>query len=347
MTRFALPSDLEPITYADAIRISIGHSMEVNPKIVVYGLGVDDPTAMYGTTKDYPEIFGSNRCFDTSLSEDSMTGLGIGLSINGYRPIHVHQRSDFLLLCANQLINIAAKIKYVSNGRMSAPLIVRAIVGRSWGQGCQHSQSFHSLFANIPGMRVFAPATSQDVFNVYANILKSNFPAVIFEHRMLYNLSSRINLTNTLPNVTCLSDGDDITICSVSHMTYEAQRASEYLNSMGYSCAHYGIVDITKTDISGILRSAMKTNKLLIIDHGWLNCSIAHTIGYQVYEQGFKGRSKCLGYKDSPCPTSRVLEDVFYPDAQLIANECLAMLGRQPVISIHKSQLITSFKGPF
>ena len=88
------------------------------------------------------------------LSEDSLTGYGIGLALNGFKPIHVHQRTDFLLLCCNQLINIAAKVKYLSNGSLTCPFVARAITGRSWGQGSQHSQSFHSLFANIPGFAI-------------------------------------------------------------------------------------------------------------------------------------------------------------------------------------------------
>ena len=126
--------------------------MSKDKKVLIYGL-IDDPKAMYETLSLFPKIFGADRCFDTPLSEDSLTGYGIGLAISGFKPIHVHQRTDFLLLCCNQLINIAAKVKYLSNGKISCPFVVRAITGRSWGQGGQHSQSFHSMFASIPGLR--------------------------------------------------------------------------------------------------------------------------------------------------------------------------------------------------
>ena len=125
----------ELITYSNAIRLALGRKMEQDKKIIVYGLGVDDPKAMYQTLTEFPTIFGPQRCFDTPLSEDSLTGYGIGLAISGFKPIHVHQRTDFLLLCCNQLINIAAKVKYISNGKLTCPFVVRAITGRSWGQG--------------------------------------------------------------------------------------------------------------------------------------------------------------------------------------------------------------------
>ena len=145
------------ISYAEAIMLAIGKQMTEDKSVLVYGLGVDDPKAMYGTLQNFPSIFGADRCFDTPLSEDALTGYGIGLAIAGFKPIHVHQRTDFLLLCCNQLINMAAKIKYLSNGLNNCPFVVRAITGRSWGQGSQHSQSFHSLFSNIPGLRVLTP----------------------------------------------------------------------------------------------------------------------------------------------------------------------------------------------
>ena len=189
--------------------------------------GVDDPAGMYGTTKGYVESFGSNRCFDTPLSEDAMTGYGVGLAMRGYRPIHVHQRADFLLLCMNQLINMAAKIKYVSNAQESAPLIVRAIIGRSWGQGAQHSQSLYSLFGNIPGLEVLVPATANDVYNTYKNLLRQNEPAIVIEHRMLYKTKSTIIESGQLPESTQVSRGDNVTVVSLSHASVEAQRACQ------------------------------------------------------------------------------------------------------------------------
>ena len=135
-------TDVE-VSYADAIHSALNFQLKNDPKVLIYGLGVDDPKAMYGTLSEFPKLYGPNRCFDTPLSEDSLTGYGIGLAISGYKPIHIHQRTDFLLLCCNQLINMAAKIKYLSNGALNCPLVIRAITG-SWGQGSQHSRSFHS-----------------------------------------------------------------------------------------------------------------------------------------------------------------------------------------------------------
>ena len=132
LRKMSIKFNPQELNYGEACGEGTKYSMRRNPKVIVYGLGVDDPKGMYGTTKGLVEEFGQNRCFDTPLSEDAMTGIGVGMAINGFRPIHIHQRFDFLLLCMNQLINMAAKVKYLSNGKSNCPLIVRAIIGRSW-----------------------------------------------------------------------------------------------------------------------------------------------------------------------------------------------------------------------
>lgn len=337
----------QQVTYADAIRMSIFEEMKKNKKILVYGLGVDDPTGMYGTTSGYVESFGSNRCFDTPLSEDAMTGYGIGLAMRGYRPIHVHQRADFLLLCMNQLINMAAKIKYVSNDQESAPLIVRAIIGRSWGQGAQHSQSLYSLFGNIPGLEVLVPATANDVYNTYKSLLKQSEPAIVIEHRMLYKTKSKIIDSGQLPESTQISRGNDITVVSLSHASLEAQRGCQAVEKLGVMCDHFTVSNIKRWGKSKIHNSARKTGKVLIVDNGWLNCSVAHSIAYQIFESGYTGEVKVMGYKDHPCPTAKRLEESYYPDAEVVANTLLELCNIDQYVKVDKSEILQEFKGPF
>ena len=337
------------ISYSEAIMLAIGKQMTEDKSVLVYGLGVDDPKAMYGTLQDFPAIFGADRCFDTPLSEDSLTGYGIGLAVAGFKPIHVHQRTDFLLLCCNQLINMAAKIKYLSNGLNNCPFVVRAITGRSWGQGSQHSQSFHSLFSNIPGLRVLTPSTPQDAYNVYSNVFLDSVPTIVIEHRMLYGVESKINKSNSIPKVTKLDSGNDITICSISHMTLESQKAINTLKEFNIHCEHFSIVDHSNLELNAILESVKKTNKVIIVDHGWLNSSIGSTIVQKLYQNGFKGDSRLLGYAECPCPTARSLENEFYPSAASILKEVLQILGHSLASSssLPVSQELLDFKGPF
>jgi len=344
---FTLP--LTQVTYAEAIHLAIGKIMSDDDSVLVYGLGVDDVKSMYGTLKDFPVIFGANRCFNTPLSEDSLTGYGVGLAVSGFKPIHVHQRSDFLLLCCNQLINMAAKIKYLSNGHNSCPFVVRAITGRSWGQGSQHSQSFHSLFANIPGLRVLTPSTPNDVYNTYLNVFSDSIPTIIIEHRMLYQTTGTITVSNKLPSVSHLSTGKDLTICSVNHMTLETQKAVKALNEININADHFSIVNHTHLCLQDIFSSVQKSQKLLIVDHGWLNCSIASTIHSKLTSMGFSGEVSIMGYEQTPCPTSRILEQLYYPspDSILTASIELLKLDKSNIQCLGISPEITAFKGPF
>jgi len=339
----------EIISYSKSIWLALGKKMQEDKKILIYGLGVDDPKAMYETLKDFPEIFGSNRCYDTPLSEDSLTGYGIGLAISGFKPIHVHQRTDFLLLCCNQLINIAAKIKYLSDGKLSCPFVVRAITGRSWGQGSQHSQSFHSLFANIPGLRVLTPSTPQDVYNTYLNVFNDKVPTIVIEHRMLYKTKSYINVSENVPKMTKISSGNKITFCSISHMTLEVQKVVENLNKKNIYCDHFSLVDHTNLEINSLLSSVTKTKKFILVDHGWLNCSIVHSIAFLLRERGFQGEIKILGYANSPCPTSKKLENYFYPTASsILKTSCeLLNLSMSEFDQLPISEELADFKGPF
>ncbi len=337
------------ISYSEAIRLAIANQMSKDEKVLVYGLGVDDPKAMYGTLREFPTIFGEDRCFDTPLSEDALTGYGIGLALAGFKPIHVHQRTDFLLLCCNQLINMAAKMKYLSKGKLNCPFAVRAITGRSWGQGSQHSQSFHSQFANIPGLRVLTPSTPQDAFNVYDNVFNDGVPTIIIEHRMLYGVESKIKITKRLPTTTQLDYGEDLTICSVSHMTLESQKAINSLKELDLSCDHFSIVDHSNLDLEKLFESANKTGKLLVVDHGWLNCSVGSTIIEKIYRNKFKGEFNLLGYANSPCPTAKSLENLFYPSANSILIEALSLLkhpqAKSKILPVSKE--LNDFRGPF
>ena len=162
--------------------------MARDPKVFVMGQGVDDARGMFGTTLGLHKEFGAERSFDVPLAEDAMTGIGIGAALMGMRPIQVHQRMDFVLLCMNQLVNMAAKMSYMFSGAHRVPLVVRAIIGRSWGQGAQHSQAFHSYFMHIPGLRVVAPTTPHDAKGCLIAAIRDDNPVIMIEHRMLHNV---------------------------------------------------------------------------------------------------------------------------------------------------------------
>ena len=174
----------EPTTCATAMNAAITHAMRKNPTVVLYGLRVASAGAVHGTTEGLAEAFGEERVLETPLSEDAMTGAGIGMAMAGLTPILVHMRTEFTILGVSQMFNVAAKMRM----DFAIPLrfVVRTIVGRGWGQGPQHSMSLHSLWAHVPGLRVVAPVTPVDHAVALRDALVGPDPTVIIEHRLLH-----------------------------------------------------------------------------------------------------------------------------------------------------------------
>ena len=346
---------LRELSYAQAIYEAISQEMALDKNVFVYGLGVDDVKGMYGTTMDLHKRFGENRNFDTPLSEDAMTGVGIGAAMAGLRPIHVHQRMDFLLLCMNQLINLAAKTSYMFGGQFKVPMVVRAIIGRSWGQGAQHSQSFHSYFMHAPGIRVVAPTTPYDAKGCMVAAIRDNNPVIFLEHRMLYNNKGFVpeeSYVVALGRSRVLKAGDDITIVAISHMVVEAVRASRHLAEIGISAEVIDPVSLAPLDIDSIIASVAKTKRLLVVDNSWTVASAASEIVALTAEY-FQGsvpiKLKRMGFASTPCPTTKVLEDMFYPNSRTIAASAYQMVRDQSnwIPDGPEAREISEFKGPF
>ena len=177
---------MRAISFCDALAEATRQEMERDPSVFVYGIGVPDHKKIFGSTVGLVEQFGPDRCFDTPLCEEAMTGFGLGAAINGMRPIHIHIRLDFLLLAMNQLVNMISSFTYSTEGRVRVPMVIRAVVGRGWGQGYQHSKSLHSFFAHIPGLKVVLPTRPSDAKGLLISAIRDDNPVVFIEHRWLY-----------------------------------------------------------------------------------------------------------------------------------------------------------------
>jgi len=343
------------LSYAQALHEAVKQEMELDENVFVFGLGVDDVKGMYGTTKDLEKHFGPSRNFDTPLSEDAMTGVAIGAALSGLRPIHVHQRMDFLLLCMNQLVNVAAKASYTFGGAFSVPIVVRAIIGRSWGQGAQHSQSFHSYFMHTPGIKVAAPVTPHDAKGCMIAAIRDNNPVILVEHRMLYGNTGYVpeeSYEVSFGKARTLTNGENITIVAVSHMVVEAVRATHLLQSQGITVELIDPVTLTPIDIDTIMASVLKTRNLLVVDNGWVCAGAAAEIVSQVAERLMNGPGiniQRMGFAPTPCPTTKPLETLFYPNSITIAAKVYTMItGKSDWIPVaDESKEIAEFRGPF
>jgi len=343
------------ISYCEALNEAMMQEMERDSTVFVYGIGVPDHKRIFGTTSGILERFGPERCFDTPIAEDSMTGLGLGAAINGLRPIHVHIRVDFLLLAMNQLANMISCYRYASGGKFGVPIVIRAVVGRGWGQGFQHSKSMHGTFAHVPGLKVILPTSPVDAKGLLTAAIRDDDPVLAIEHRWLYWQVGEVPeepFATPLGKARVVRPGDDLTIVATSWLNVEADHAASILSKRGIGIEIVDPRTITPLDEDTIITSVAKTGRCLVADNDWTYCGFGSEIAALVSEKCFdslKSPVTRIGFANTPCPTARHLENAFYPNAETIVRKVEKMLDLEPtdltdeVFYSHERR----FKGPF
>ena len=348
------------IQFSEAINEALYQSMKKDRRVIIMGLGVDDPKRIFGTTKKLKEVFGSKRVFDMPTSENAMTGIALGASLSNFKPVLCHQRVEFALLSMDQIINQAAKWFYMNAGQMNAPIVIRLIVGRGWGQGPQHSQSLESLFANIPGLKVITPSTAYDAKGLLNSSIFDKNPVIFFEHRWLHSTYGKVPKKYykiPIGKSKILKKGNDITIVSNSYMTVECLKAQKILNYYGVKTEIIDLRSLRPLDTKPIINSVKKTKKLIVVDNGWMNFGISSEILSVVSEtigNKFIIKTKRLGLLDTPIPSTRKLAELCYPHCIDISLAAGKLLNRN-FIDIKKkfNKLLptdvpnSEFRGPF
>jgi pyruvate dehydrogenase E1 component beta subunit len=350
------------LTYREALLKSMDDALQNFPNVIIMGQGVDDHKGTFGSTLSLSEKYGNQRVFDIPLSEEGTTGVAIGAALNGLYPIQTHIRTDFSLLAMSQIINIAAKYKYMYGGMFEVPMLMRLIIGRSWGQGAQHSQSLQSLFAHIPGLHVIMPSSSDAVLSSYNYAISYHKgPVISLEHRILYDLNFKINEeeSDTVSNPfdsRIIKKGKDITIVATSIMVVESLRVSEYLwPEAGIDCEIIDLHSISHFNKQLIIDSVTKTGKLLIADTSWQAFGVCAEIPRIIceYDPGIlKAPVVTVGMQPSPCPTSKELEELFYPNMHSLTQKVADLVkGKNNNIKLPDESSMTEgykkFRGPF
>ena len=344
------------LLYPEAIQEAISQEMEHDPKVIIFGLDVDDPKSILGTTKNLLNKYGADRVFGTPLSEEAMTGAAVGMALAGLKPIHVHMRMDFLMLAMNQIINVAAKTHYMSGGQEYVPMVIRSIIGKSWGQGAQHSQALYSFFMHVPGLKVVAPSTPYDAKGCMIAAIRDNNPIMYVEHRHLYYQKGFVksDLYSVKPGkARVITEGNNITIVGISNMVVESIKAQKYLQDIGISAEVIDPIWLSPLDLDTIETSVKKTKNLLVVDNGWTMCGAGSEIIASITErlQTLNHlKVKRIGFAPTPCPTTPSLEKFFYPNALSIAssaNDLLNKVDKGWVPKEREDLKDIEFKGPF
>lgn len=327
--------DLRKLTVPEAIRETLDQALAADKKVFVMGQGVDDPSGMFGLTLDLHKKHGKDRVFDTPLSENALTGIGIGAALTGMRPVYFHNRPDFLLLAMDQIVNHASKYSYMFAGKVKVPIVIAAVIGRGWGSGAQHSQSIYGLFMHIPGLRLVMPSTAYDAKGLMVSSIADGNPVVFIEHRWLFKHKSYVpEKLYAIPFGKGLvrRKGKDVTIVGISYMVIEALRAAEELGKDGYDAEVIDPRTLKPLDEEIILESVKKTGHLVIADTDWRICGVASEIASMVAQKGFqylKSAIRIVAWPDVPVPSSYVLEEAFYPTKDSIVKSVKELLKKE------------------
>ncbi len=344
---------MRKIKYKEALSEALCQSMARDGSIIVCGISVNYSSGVFGSTKEAATRF-PDRVITTPACENALTGICIGAAAMGKRPVIVHDRVDFSFLAMDQLINLAAKWKYMFGGNAgSVPVVTRAIIGRGWGQGATHSQSLQSLFAHFPGLAVVMPATPHDAKGLLTQALTVSHPTVILEHRSLYEIEGDVPepyYTELFGSVRMQKSGRDLTIVATSHMVQEALAAARTLADHSISAEVVDPRSIRPLDEAGILASVRKTGRLIVADTSHQLCGFASEVAALAAEKAFHSLRRPIvrvTLPDCPAPVAQSLEQAFYPGASQIVTAALAMMGRKAVKPVPAASQSPAFVGPY
>jgi pyruvate/2-oxoglutarate/acetoin dehydrogenase E1 component len=318
------------ISYSEAISQAIKEEMSRDPYLTIIGEDIGFYGGYFKATKGLFEEFGDARVKDTPISETALLGTAIGSSILGYRVIAEISYIDFTAIAMDQIINQAAKIRYMSGGNLKVPVVIRTQGGAGIRNAAQHSQSLEAIFMHIPGLKVVMPSTPMDAKGLLKSSIRDDNPVLFIEHKRLYGISGEVrgdDYVIELGRADIKRKGEDISIISNSYMTIIALESAELLHRRyGISCEVIDLRSISPIDRDTIFSSVRKTNKAVVLHEackqGGIGAEISSIINEEVFDY-----LDCpvlrIGGPDIPVPFCSELEDMFIPGKGRVCREIM------------------------
>ena len=321
------------LTYAQALNEALREEMRADPRVFLMGEDIGLHGGIFRVTKDLMAEFGPERVRDTPISESGFVGLGIGAAMAGMRPVVELLFMDFALVAADQIINQAAKLRYMSGGTLQVPLVIRAQQGGGRGNGAQHSQSFESWFAQVPGLIVVAPSTPADAKGLLKSAIRAGNPVVFIEHKLLYNTKGEVpegEYTLPIGKAEIKRWGRDITIVSYSRTLLFALEAAEALARKGIEAEVVDLRTIAPLDMDTVIGAVKDTGRLLVVHESHQTCGLGAEIIARVYEalpDVLTGPARRLGARHVPIPVAEPLENYVLPQVSDIIQMAESMVS--------------------
>ncbi len=321
------PVETKSLTFGKAVNAALERALSEMPDTILYGEDVGKPGGVFGVTKGLQQSAGADRVFDTPISETAMLGVAVGAAMSGLRPIVEIMWIDFSLVAMDQIVNQAANVRYVSAGRLTAPLTIRTQQGATPGSCAQHSQNLEAIYAHIPGLRVGVPATAQDAYSMLLAAVRSDDPVMVIENRGMYHGAEQVvDVGGPIEDVggaRIAQEGKDVTIVSWGSMLFCALEAAALLAQQGVSAEVVNARWITPFDWETLFASVGKTKRLLVVHEANVSGGFGAEIAARVQSECFGKLSAPvdrLGVMDCRIPAASHLQAALIPDADRIAK---------------------------
>ena len=325
---------MRELTYLEAVREALAQKMRQDKKVFLLGEDIGEYGGAFGVTKGLLEEFGEERVRDTPISELGITGVAVGAALTGMRPVVDIQFSDFLTLALDQIVNQAAKIRYMYGGRGSVPLVVRTPSGSGTGAAAQHSQSLEAWLTHIPGLKVIQPSSAYDAKGLLISAIEDSNPVIFYEHKLLYKMKAEVPIspyTIPLGKAAIKKSGDDLTIVATGIMVERSLEAAQILEKEQVSVEIIDPRTLVPLDEQSILDSVAKTGRLLVVHEAVKRSGYGAEIASIVAEKGFsylKAPIKRLGGHPVPIPNNKTLESAAVPQVKDIIFEIKELIRR-------------------
>ena len=315
------------LTYRDALNEALREEMERDPDVFLMGEEVAEYDGAYRVSRGLLDTFGDKRVVDTPITELGFAGLGVGAAMAGLRPVIEFMTFNFALLAIDQIVNNAAKMSYMSGGQFRVPIVFRGPSGAALQLASQHSQSFDSWYANIPGLKVVAPATPADAKGLLKTSIRDNNPVIFLEGEMLYNAKGEVpdgEHLVPLGQADVKREGTDVTIVCYAKSVLSALKAADTLQSeAGLSCEVIDIRTIRPLDADTVIESVRKTNRAVIVEEGWpfagVGAQLVDTIQREAFDHLDAPLLRVTG-ADVPMPYNKKLERAAKPNPQKVID---------------------------
>jgi pyruvate/2-oxoglutarate/acetoin dehydrogenase E1 component len=315
---------LREITYVEALNEALREEMRRDERIIILGedvqLGYSGLGGLFSVTAGLMKEFGPERVRDTPISEDGFVGAAIGAAITGLKPVVEIMYADFLLCCMNQIVNVAAKLKYSTGGQLKVPIVIRAMIGQGRGVGSDHSQVPIAWFMNVPCLKVVAPSTPYDAKGLLKSSIRTDSPVMFFESFLLYRSKGPVpeeEYLVPLGKADVKKEGKDVTIVAVSTMVPRVLSAAEKLQREGIDVEVIDPRTLVPLDKETIMASLKKTNRLVIAESGVRTCGVGAEIASMIIEEAFDyldAPIKRVAAPHVPAPVAPTLEKLTIPD---------------------------------